>query len=112
MTVNLFPPQKLCLKEGTGEFDGIDELEVIWQNGDLYRIAADDPRRYCACSSCRSRQLMGTRLITESSKIVALNLIANEAVQVVFADGHDRGIFPWPYLNAIAVGRVQDFLNV
>ncbi|HEY7772781.1 MAG TPA: gamma-butyrobetaine hydroxylase-like domain-containing protein [Marinagarivorans sp.] len=104
--MNLFPPQKLRLKEVT------DELEVTWKNGEVYCIAADDLRRYCACSSCRARQLVGVRLVTESSKIVAINLIAQQAVQVVFADGHDRGIFPWPYLNAIAVGRVQDFLNV
>lgn len=106
MSVNLYPPQRVRLKEQAGE------LEITWQNGDIHRISGDDLRRYCACSSCRSRNFVGMRLVTESADIETVNLIGNTALQIVFSDGHDRGIFPWPYLNAIAVGRVQDFCNV
>lgn len=106
MSVNLYPPQRVRLKEEAGE------LEITWQNGDIYRISGDDLRRYCACSSCRARQVVGMRLVTDSADIETVNLIGNKALQVVFADGHDRGIFPWPYLNAIALGRVQGFANV
>ena len=100
-----YPPQKVRLKKDIGE------LEIIWQNGDIAKISCDELRRYCACSSCRSRKLIGVRLVTESAEIATVNLIGSTALQVVFADGHDRGIFPWPYVNAIATGRVQEFLN-
>ncbi|MFT4808078.1 MAG: DUF971 family protein [Paraglaciecola sp.] len=106
MNVNLYPPKKLRLNKDTFE------LEITWQNDDTHRISGEDLRRYCACSSCRSRQLIGVHLLTDCSEMAEVNLIANEAVQIVFADGHNRGIFPWPYLNAIAVGRVKDFVNV
>jgi len=53
---------------------------------------------------------VGTRLVTESAEVATLSLMGN-AVQIVFADGHDRGIFPWPYLYAIACGRAKDYLD-
>lgn len=106
MSANLYPPKRVRLREEAGE------LQITWQNGDVHRISGDDLRRYCACSSCRSRNLIGVRLVTESASIETVNLIGNKALQIVFGDGHDRGIFPWPYLNAIALGRVRDFENV
>ncbi len=105
MNANLYPPQKVRLIKSSGE------LEITWQNGDLYKVSGDELRRYCACSSCRARHVVGMRLVTESGEITAVNLVGATALQLVFADGHDRGIFPWPYLNAIAVGRVQEFYS-
>lgn len=106
MSVNLYPPQKVRLVKSSGE------LEITWQNGDRHQVSGDELRRYCACSNCRARQLVGVRLVTESGEITRVELLGSTAVQLVFADGHDRGIFPWPYLNAIATGRVRDFLRV
>lgn len=106
MSLSQYPPRRVRLREEAGE------LEITWQNGDIHRISGDDLRRYCACSTCRSRQLVGLRLVTDSADIETVNLIGSTALQIVFADGHDRGIFPWPYLNAIALGRVQEFVNV
>ena len=54
---------------------------------------------------------MGTRLITESAEVKNLVMMGGNAIQVVFADGHDRGIFPWPYLYAIASGRAKEYLD-
>lgn len=106
MSEKLYPPQKVRLKPGTSE------LEITWQNGDVDRLNGDDLRRYCACASCRSRQLIGVRLVTESADIETVNLIGNKALQVVFVDGHDRGVFPWPYLKAIVLGRAQELVRV
>lgn len=86
------------------------ELEIVWKDGQQSHISGDDLRRFCACSTCRARQLVGTRLITESGEVTTLSLMGN-AIQIVFADGHDRGIFPWPYLYAIANGHAKDYLN-
>jgi DUF971 family protein len=30
--------------------------------------------------------------------------VGHHAVPLVFSDGHDRGIYPWPYLAALACG--------
>lgn len=101
----LYPPQKITLRKAQAE------LDIIWKNGEHSQISGDDLRRYCACSSCRARQLMGTRLITESAEVKNLVMMGGNAIQVVFADGHDRGIFPWPYLYAIASGRAKEYLD-
>ena len=29
----------------------------------------------------------------------------------LFADGHDKGIYPWPYLQAIAANRAMELIN-
>jgi DUF971 family protein len=34
--------------------------------------------------------------------ITKVEPIGNYAVRLAFSDGHDRGIFPWAYLNEIA----------
>lgn len=103
--MSFYPPQKVRFKREVGE------LEIIWQNGDVAKVSGDELRRYCACASCRARHLIGVRLVTESAEVTTIHLIGSTALQVVFADGHDRGIFPWPYVNAIASGRVREFLN-
>ncbi len=36
--------------------------------------------------------------------ITKVEAIGNYAVRLAFSDGHDRGIFPWAYLNDIAAG--------
>ena len=37
-----------------------------------------------------------------SLTITSIEPIGNYAVRLTFSDGHDRGIFPWAYLNEIA----------
>jgi DUF971 family protein len=34
--------------------------------------------------------------------ITSVEPIGNYAIRLAFSDGHDRGIFPWPYLAEIA----------
>lgn len=101
----LFPPKNITLNRSLGV------LTVTWANGDSSCVGEDELRRYCACSACRGRHLVGVRLVTESARIEAVQLIGSNALQVVFVDGHNRGIFPWPYLYAISQGRALDYLN-
>lgn len=86
-------------------------LDVNWSNGELSTISTSDLRRYCACSSCRARGVVGSELINESSDVTDIKSLGASAVQIVFADGHDRGIYPWSYLKAIAEGRAMEVLE-
>lgn len=101
----LFPPQKVALHKRRAE------LEITWRNGDRSCISGDSLRRFCACSSCRKRQVVGLRLVTESDHLDRIALLGSNALQAVFSDGHDRGIYPWPYLYAIAEGRAQGYFD-
>lgn len=105
MNTVLFPPQKVVLNRARAE------LEVTWRNGVSSCISGESLRRFCACSSCRKRQVVGLRLVTESDSVDRIVLLGSNALQAVFGDGHDRGIYPWPYLYAIAHGRAQGYFD-
>jgi DUF971 family protein len=55
--------------------------------------------------------MIGTELITDSGRIKKINLMGSTGLQIIFADGHDRGVFPWAYLHAIANGAALDYLD-
>jgi DUF971 family protein len=86
-------------------------LEITWSDGDKSNLSGASLRRYCACSGCRSRKVIGTELITDSGKIEKIQLMGSTGLQIVFADGHDRGVFPWSYIHAIANGNAVEFLD-
>jgi DUF971 family protein len=86
-------------------------LDITWADGEMSKIPGGSLRRHCACSGCRSRQLIGTELITDSGKIKKISLMGSTGLQIIFADGHDRGVFPWAYLHAIANGSALEFLD-
>ncbi|GAA3964646.1 DUF971 domain-containing protein [Allohahella marinimesophila] len=86
-------------------------VTITWNDGTSARLSGQQLRQYCACSGCRARGLVGTALISDSSRIEALKLIGTAGLQVIFSDGHERGIFPWDYLNAIACGKAMDSVH-
>lgn len=60
-------------------------------------------RAACRCGPCRARALRG-----ESPADLAVNLIQAEpvgayALQLIFSDGHDRGIYPWALLHELSI---------
>jgi DUF971 family protein len=102
---SVIPPKNITFKKG--------ELEVIvtWKNGSSSSISASDLRRYCACSECRARKVVGFNLINESTELEHVSLMGGQALQAKFSDGHERGIYPWPYLYAISQGRAMEHLS-
>jgi prepilin-type processing-associated H-X9-DG protein len=48
----------------------------------------------------------------QSLIIEAVNAIGTYGVNIAFSDGHARGIYPWPYLAALAERpQLEDFLT-
>lgn len=105
MNKALFPPRKVALNKARAE------LEITWRNGASSCVSGDDLRRFCACSGCRKRQVVGMRLVTESDRVERIALLGSNALQAIFGDGHDRGIYPWPYLYAISQGQGQGYFD-
>ncbi|MFT5608893.1 MAG: DUF971 family protein [Parvicella sp.] len=98
-------PVEVLLKHSTSS------LEITWSDGEISDLSGASLRRYCACSGCRSRKVIGTELLTDSGKIRKIQLMGSTGLQIVFADGHDRGVFPWSYIQAIANGEALQFLD-
>ena len=85
-------------------------LELTWVDGKKSQISGQSLRRYCACSTCRAKGQVGVDVITDSPVVTDLILMGTTGLQLVFADGHDRGIYPWNYLLAIASESALDAL--
>ncbi|SFV26131.1 gamma-butyrobetaine hydroxylase-like domain-containing protein [Hyphomicrobium facile] len=95
---------------------------LLTEQGEGLIIVADNGRRHelgaallwveCPSAQGRVRRERGLhRAAPEGLTIAAVNPIGNYAVNLVFSDGHARGIYPWPYLAALATRpQLEDFL--
>ncbi|RKP56062.1 gamma-butyrobetaine hydroxylase-like domain-containing protein [Pararobbsia silviterrae] len=83
-------------------------LALTWADGDTRTLTHVQLRAACPCADCRTLRLRGNDV--EANPDVVLTGIepAGYGVQLVFSDGHARGIYPWPYLEALAARRDAD----
>ncbi|WP_085585734.1 MULTISPECIES: DUF971 domain-containing protein [unclassified Pseudomonas] len=73
-------------------------LRLNWPDGREQRLGHAELRRRCPCSQCRALRLRGmTPQVDERVRIIELNP-QGYGLQLVFSDGHQRGIYPWQYL--------------
>lgn len=84
---------------------------IAWADGTETRISGAKLRQYCACSRCRARNTVGKALITSNTDIENIQMAGIAGLQIIFGDGHDRGVFPWAYLRAIEENRAQEHLD-
>ncbi|MHA3735371.1 DUF971 domain-containing protein [Pseudomonas sp. Eth.TT006] len=73
-------------------------LRLSWPDGRESVLKHAELRRQCPCSQCRAFRLKGlTPQVDERVRLIEINP-QGYGVQLVFSDGHQRGIYPWPYL--------------
>ena len=78
-------------------------LVIDWGEGRTGQAAATDLRE-----ACRSSRSVRTRLdgwavpVPADLTIVDVRPVGHYAINLVFSDGHDRGIYPWRYLREIS----------
>ncbi|MNZ25477.1 hypothetical protein D3C78_426450 [compost metagenome] len=77
-------------------------LTLEWANGRVSQISHARLRAACPCSQCRAARLHGR--IDAVPADVRLRSISGQGygVQLLFSDGHERGIYPWSYLCELA----------
>jgi len=76
-------------------------LRLNWPDGREQVLGHAELRRQCPCSQCRAFRLQGSPpLVDARVRVVAVNA-QGYGVQLVFSDGHERGIFPWAYLAGL-----------
>jgi DUF971 family protein len=84
-----------------------DILTVRFDTGESFALAAEylrveSPSAEVQGHGPAQRQVVGGK---HTLKISALQPVGNYAVRIVFADGHDTGLFSWAYL--LELGRGQ-----
>lgn len=78
-----------------------DELVVDWPDNRTSRFSHTRLRASCPCSQCRAERMHGRIDAAPTDvRLCAINT-HGYGVQLVFSDGHDRGIYPWQYLREL-----------
>jgi DUF971 family protein len=87
-----------------------NELAVKWTDGSESFIPLPDLRRACPCAGCKGEtDIMGNLyknpeqpLTPKAFQLTRLITVGSYAVQPVWADGHNTGIFSFVYLKHVA----------
>ncbi|XDA04120.1 DUF971 domain-containing protein (plasmid) [Cupriavidus sp. Agwp_2] len=73
-------------------------LRIHWPDGRCQSLDHSRLRAACRCAACRSKR-------AEDAPAQAVRVVGVEdtgyGIQIVFDDGHDRGIYPWAYLQTL-----------
>jgi len=75
-------------------------LRLHWRDG-VAELAAARLRAACRCGGCRARAERGEPAPAAAELVDAMP-VGSYALNLVFKDGHDRGIYPWPWLRELA----------
>jgi DUF971 family protein len=87
-----------------------DELAIKWDDGAESYIRLETMRRSCPCAGCKGEMdIMGNLyknpdrpLAANAFELVRISRVGGYALQPVWADGHDSGIFSFEYLRRVA----------
>jgi DUF971 family protein len=87
-------------------------LVIDWDDNRRCEYPFATLRAACPCAECRGghSELSGTNSSddisiplqsAQASKLERIEVVGNYALQMVWADGHSFGIYPWDYLKAL-----------
>jgi DUF971 family protein len=87
-----------------------DELAIRWEDGSESFIKLEQLRRACPCAGCKGeRDILGNLyknpdrpLGPNAFRLVRLETVGGYAVQPVWGDGHNTGLFSYDYLQRVA----------
>ncbi|MNN69790.1 hypothetical protein D3C81_1856040 [compost metagenome] len=78
---------------------GAGQLALHWPDAEAV-ISHARLRGACPCSQCRAARLQGRVSLVEEVRVDRV-VAQGYGVQLVFSDGHERGIYPWAYLREL-----------
>ena len=89
------------------------ELELEYAGGESYRLKSEYLRVYSPSAEVRGHG-RGQEVLQTGKKYVnidKLHPVGNYALQLVFTDGHDTGIFSWDYLYELCTQQQQNWAD-
>ena len=86
------------------------ELAIKWDDGQESYVALESLRRHCPCAGCKGEMdIMGNLYKNPEQpfkpnafELVRLARVGGYAIQPVWADGHNTGIYSFEYLRRVA----------
>jgi DUF971 family protein len=90
-----------------------NELAMKWADGTEHFIALEKLRRACPCAGCKGEvDILGNLyknpekpFAPNSFELVKLTSVGGYAIQPVWADGHNTGIYSFEYLRRVAAAK-------
>ncbi len=85
-------------------------MEIGWDDLNTDRIHLTELRRFCPCAVCvdmrdQESKRTGLHMITEAETATAdlqsVTQVGLYAIQIVWGDGHDTGIYTYDYLRQL-----------
>jgi DUF971 family protein len=84
-------------------------LEIEWNNGDITDFPIKLLRDECPCVNCKGEAVIFDKYIPIKSPFKAAGFyeidkivpVGNYAIQIIWKDGHDTGIYSWEVLRQI-----------
>ncbi|QSR85827.1 DUF971 domain-containing protein [Methylacidimicrobium sp. B4] len=84
------------------------ELAIRWRDGRESYLPLEALRRNCPCALCQGESTATTTYSpkkkdysAESFVVRSLQVVGGYALQIVWADGHATGIYPYSYLLSL-----------
>lgn len=92
-----------------------DELAIKWSDGAETFIPLRDLRRACPCAGCKGEvDVMGNLhrgperpLTGKSFQLTEVRRVGGYALEPVWADGHNTGLFSFDFLKALGDGTIK-----
>jgi DUF971 family protein len=90
-----------------------EELAIKWDDGSENYIPLEKLRRFCPCAGCKGEvDIMGQLhkgpdqpLTPASLQLRVVNPVGAYALQPVWGDGHQSGIYSFDYLRRVAAAE-------
>ena len=86
-------------------------LEIVWNDNTVCRYPLSNLREACPCAECRGgHEFMGREydpddilqvIPARSYTMTDLKFVGSYALQPIWDDGHDSGIYAWEYLRRL-----------
>lgn len=82
------------------------EITVEWSDGRSFRYGASQLRRLCPCAGCvnewTGERMLKAESVADEMTLTSINIVGRYALNFVFSDEHETGIFSYKYLREIA----------
>lgn len=82
-------------------------LRLRWPDGDA-ALSASELRAACRCGGCRAVRPQADPAV----QLSGVEPVGRYAVQLLFTDGHDRGIYPWSLLRGLRATPAEPAAHV
>jgi DUF971 family protein len=82
-------------------------ITMKWDDGHAGRHTVQSLRAHCPCATCRTARdaheatVMLPILVPGKNELKAIEPVGNYALQLVWGDGHQTGIYTYEYLREI-----------